>query len=392
MKEIILVKYGEMALKGLNKKTFEDMLIKNIKRRLKPLGSFQLTSAQSTTYITPLDEGIDLSEAADRVGKIFGIAAYCRACVCEKDFQDICEKSYEYLEDVLGCARTFKVNAKRSDKAFPMKSPEICMELGGKLLERFPHLTVDVKDPEVTVTVEIRDENAFVHAENIKGAGGLPVGSSGKAMLLLSGGIDSPVAGYMMAKRGIHIAAIHYVSPPYTSDRALLKVEQLCQKLTDYCGGIAFYCVPFTELQEAIKDNCPEEFFTIIMRRLMMEIAQRISEKDNCLALITGESVGQVASQTMAAMVCTDAVCRIPVFRPCVGMDKTEIIEIARKIDTFDTSVLPYEDCCTVFTPRHPKVRPSLSDVEKAQSSFDFEPLIQKAVENTEMKVFYIEG
>ena len=389
MKELILVKYGEMALKGLNKKTFEDMLIKNIKRRLKPLGHFQLTSAQSTTYITPLDEDIDLNEAADRVGKIFGIAAYCRACVCEKDFEDICNKSYEYLDEVLSCARTFKVNAKRSDKAFPMKSPEICMELGGRLLEKFPHLTVDVKDPEITVTVEIRDENAFVHAENIKGAGGLPVGSSGKALLLLSGGIDSPVAGYMMTKRGVSIAAIHYVSPPYTSDRAQLKVEQLCQKLTDYCGGIAFYCVPFTELQEAIKDHCPEEFFTIIMRRLMMEIAQRIAAKDNCLALITGESVGQVASQTMAAMVCTDAVCRIPVFRPCVGMDKTEIIEIARKIDTFDTSVLPYEDCCTVFTPRHPKVRPQLADIEKAQNSFDFEPLIQKAVEGTTMKTFY---
>lgn len=388
MKELILVKFGEMALKGLNKKTFEDMLIKNIKRRLKPLGSFKLTSAQSTVYIDPLDEDIDLGEVSDRVGKIFGIATYCRACVCEKDFEDICAKSYDYLEDVLSSAKTFKVNAKRADKAFPMKSPEICAELGGRLLDRFPNLSVDVKEPEVTVTVEIRDEYAFVHAENIKGAGGLPVGSSGKAMLLLSGGIDSPVAGYMMAKRGVSIAAIHYVSPPYTSDRAQLKVEQLCQKLTDYCGGIAFYCVPFTELQEAIKDNCPEEFFTIIMRRLMMEIAQRIAAKDNCLALITGESVGQVASQTMAAMVCTDAVCRIPVFRPCVGMDKTEIIEIARKIDTFETSVLPYEDCCTVFTPRHPKVKPKLEDIEKAQDSFDFEPLVQKAVENTTMKTF----
>lgn len=388
MKEIVLVKYGEMVLKGLNKRSFEDMLTKNIKRRLKSLGQFRITSAQSTTYITPLDDNADLSEVVDRVGKIFGIAALCRACVCEKDFSDITAKSLEYLDDILSSAKTFKVNAKRSDKAFPMKSPEICAELGGILLERYPNLTVDVKNPEVTVTVEIRDTNAYVHAENIKGAGGLPVGSSGKAMLLLSGGIDSPVAGYMMAKRGVHIAAIHYVSPPYTSDRALMKVEQLCEKLTDYCGGIAFYCVPFTELQEAIKDNCPEEFFTIIMRRLMMEIAQRIAAKDNCLALITGESVGQVASQTMAAISCTDAVCRIPVFRPLVGMDKTEIIEIARKIDTFETSVLPYEDCCTVFTPRHPKVRPSLSDVEKAQNSFDFEPLIQKAVENTEMKTF----
>ena len=388
MKEVVLVKFGEMALKGLNKRSFEDMLKKNIKRRIKNLGKFELTSAQSTTYINPLDENVDLEEVVDRVGKIFGIAALCRACVCEKDFSDISAKAVEYLEDVLSCAKTFKVNAKRSDKAFAMKSPEICAELGGILLEKFPHLTVDVKNPEVTVTVEVRDTNAYVHAENIRGAGGLPVGCSGKAMLLLSGGIDSPVAGWMMAKRGIHISAIHYVSPPYTSDRALMKVETLCEKLTDYCGDIAFFCVPFTEIQEAIKDNCPEEFFTIIMRRLMMEIAQRIAEKKNCLALITGESVGQVASQTMAAMACTDAACRIPVLRPCVGMDKTEIIEIARKIDTFETSIEPYEDCCTVFTPKHPKVRPRLEDVEKAQNSFDFEPLIQKAVDETELKIF----
>ena len=388
MKEIVLVKYGEMALKGLNKKTFEDMLTKNIKRRIKSLGKFICTSAQSTLYITPDDDSADLSEVVERVGKIFGIAALCRACVCEKDFEDITEKSVEYLSEILGGAVSFKVTAKRADKSFPMKSPDICRELGGILLERFPNLHVDVNAPEVTVTVEIRDTNAYVHAENIKGAGGLPVGSSGKAMLLLSGGIDSPVAGWMMAKRGVHIAAIHYVSPPYTSDRAQLKVEQLCEKLTDYCGGIAFYCVPFTEIQEAIKDNCPEEFFTIIMRRLMMEIAQRIADKDGCLALITGESVGQVASQTMAAIACTDAVRRIPVFRPLIGMDKTEIIEIARKIDTFETSTLPYEDCCTVFTPRHPKVRPQLSDIEKAQNSFDFEPLISKAVEDTEMKLF----
>lgn len=388
MKEIILVKYGEIALKGLNKNTFEDMLTKNVKRRIKSLGKFTCTRAQSTLYVTPEEDGIDLEEAVARIGKIFGIAALCRACVCEKSFEDIREKSFEYLSGILSYAKTFKVTAKRADKAFPMKSPEICMELGGALLGRFPNLTVDVKNPEVTVTVEIRDTNAYIHAENIKGAGGLPVGSSGKALLLLSGGIDSPVAGWMMAKRGVHIAAIHYVSPPYTSDRARLKVEQLCDKLTDYCGGIAFYCVPFTEIQEAIKDNCPEEFFTIIMRRIMMEIAQRIAAQDGCLALITGESVGQVASQTMAAIACTDAVCRIPVFRPLIGMDKTEIIEIARRIDTFETSTLPYEDCCTVFTPKHPKVRPILADIEKAQNSFDFEPLIRKAVENTEQKIF----
>ncbi|MBR2284389.1 MAG: tRNA 4-thiouridine(8) synthase ThiI [Ruminococcus sp.] len=392
MKEIILVKYGEMALKGLNKKSFEDMLTKNIKRRLKSLGSFCYTSAQSTLYIDPqLDENgniADLSEVAERVGRIFGIAAYCRACVCEKDFSDISAKAADYLSDTLSMARTFKVNAKRSDKAFPMKSPDICRELGAVLLEKFPDLSVDVNDPEVTVTVEVRDTNAYVHAENLKGAGGLPVGSSGKAMLLLSGGIDSPVAGWMIAKRGVQISAIHYVSPPYTSDRARLKVEQLCERLTDWCGGIAFFCVPFTKIQEAIRDNCPEEYFTIIMRRLMMEIAQRIAAKEGCLALVTGESLGQVASQTMAAMACTDAACRVPVFRPCIGMDKTEIIDIARKIDTFETSILPYEDCCTVFTPKHPKVRPKLENIEAAQAAFDFEPLIREAVDGTEMKLF----
>ena len=389
MKEIVLVKYGEMALKGLNKKSFEDILTKNIKRRLRRVGKFVCTAAQSTLYITPQEE-TDLSEVIERVRKVFGIAALCRACVCEKDLGDITEKSIEYLSDILSGAQSFKVAAKRADKSFPMTSPDICRELGAVLLERFPHLKVDVNAPQVTVTVEIRDTNAYVHAENIKGAGGLPVGSSGNALLLLSGGIDSPVAGWMMAKRGIRISAIHYVSPPYTSDRAQLKVEQLCEKLTDWCGGIAFYCVPFTEMQEAIKDHCPEEFFTIIMRRIMIEIALRIAERENCLALITGESVGQVASQTMAAIACTDAVCRMPVLRPLIGMDKTEIIEISRKIDTFDISTLPYEDCCTVFTPRHPKVRPKTEDVEKAQNCFDFEPLIKKAVLETEMKTFNI--
>lgn len=390
MKEIILLKYGEIALKGLNKNSFENILMKNIKYRLKKVGKFRCSKAQSTIYVEPETENTDLEDAVEVLKKIFGIASICRVCVCEKNFDDICEKSVEYLQNVLPYARTFKVNAKRADKAFPMKSPEICSQLGGLLLEKFPNLTVDVKNPEVTVTVEVRDTNAYVHAENIKGAGGLPIGSSGNALLLLSGGIDSPVAGYMMAKRGIHISAIHYVSPPYTSERARLKVEQLCDKMTDYCGNIAFFCVPFTEIQEAIKNNCPEEYFTIIMRRIMMEIAQRIAKKDDCLALITGESVGQVASQTLSAISCTDAVCKVPVFRPLIGMDKTEIVEISRKIDTFDISTLPYEDCCTVFTPKHPKIRPSLEDVEKAQESFDFQPLIEKAVEETEMKIFYV--
>jgi len=391
MKEIILVKYGEMALKGLNKRTFEDVLVKNIKRRLKDLGKTNITRAQSTIFIDPYEEKYDTDEAVDRLKKVFGIAALCRAAVCEKQFDDIKRVSLEYLEEALSYASTFKVTAKRADKSFPMKSPEICRELGGTLLSRFDNLKVDVNNPEVTVTVEIRDSKAYVHGENIKGAGGLPVGTSGHAMLLLSGGIDSPVAGYMLAKRGVHISAVHYVSPPYTSERARLKVEQLCERLTDYCGSIAFFCVPFTEIQEAIKNHCPEEFFTIIMRRLMMEIAQRISEREKCLALITGESVGQVASQTMNAIACTDAVCRIPVFRPLIGMDKTEIVETARKIDTFDISIQPYEDCCTVFTPRHPKVRPLLSDVENAQNGFDFSELVDKAVNDTELKIFNLE-
>ena len=392
MKELILAKYGEIALKGLNRNTFEDILMKNIRRRLRSVGAFQYSRAQSTIYITPKEEDIDLEEAMDRLKTIFGIAALSRACICEKDFADISKIAPEYLEDTLSCARTFKVEAKRSDKAFPMKSPELCAELGGVLLDAFPHLKVDVKHPDVVVMVEIRDTNAYVHGASIKGAGGLPVGSSGKALLLLSGGIDSPVAGYRMARRGVHIAAIHYVSPPYTSERAQLKVETLCQKLTPDCGSIGFFCVPFTKLQEAIKKNCPEEYFTIIMRRLMMEIAQRIAKQDGCLALITGESVGQVASQTMQALACTDAVATIPVFRPLIGMDKTEIVETARKIDTFETSTLPYEDCCTVFTPRHPKVRPNLEDVERAQNRFDFEPLLEEAVAQTTLKVFKVEA
>lgn len=388
MSEIILIKEGEIAIKGLNKRSFEDAMVKNIRRRLSRLGKFEYERSQSTVVIRPLDEDVDFDEVEDAVSKVFGIAAYCRALVAKKDFEVIADSAIEYNREVLETARSFKVNAKRADKHFPMRSPEICAELGGRILDAFPHLVVDVNNPDVIITVEVRQTEAYIHSGNKKGAGGIPVGTSGQAMVLLSGGIDSPVAAYMMAKRGIRLSAIHYVSPPYTSDRARLKVERLCQKLTPWCGDIAFYCVPFTEIQEKLRDNCPEELFTIIMRRLMMEIAQRICEEKQIQALITGESVGQVASQTIGAIVCTDAACRMPVFRPVIGMDKTEIIEIARKIDTFETSIEPYEDCCTVFTPKHPKTRPILADVEAAQNSFDFEPLIKWAVENTELKVF----
>ena len=388
MRELILCKYGEIALKGLNKSTFESMLVKNVKRRLRFCGKFKYTKSQSTLYIEPLSEDIDMDEVVDRLKKIFGIAKLCRAIMVEKTMDSILNDTMDYLDEALLGAKTFKVNAKRADKKFPLKSPEICRELGHKILEEFQHLSVDAHNPDVIVTVEIREEHAFVNALKIDGAGGMPIGSSGKAMLLLSGGIDSPVAGYMIAKRGVQIDAIHFEAPPYTSERARMKVEMLAEKMAAYCGDINFHCVPFTEIQEVLRDNCPEELFTIIMRRLMMEIAQRFCEKEDIQCLVTGESIGQVASQTMYAMVCTDAACRIPVFRPCIGMDKSEIVEVSRKIDTFETSILPYEDCCTVFTPKHPKTRPVLKEVEDAQASYDFEPLIQKAIDNT--KVYLI--
>lgn len=389
MKEIFLCKYGEIALKGLNKSTFESVMIKNVKRRLRRLGSFDYWRAQSTLYVYPLDAEIDMDDVMDELKRVFGIAKICRSLEVEKSMESILsDTTLDYLAEALDDASTFKVEAKRADKKFPYKSPEICASLGGKILERFPHLSVDVHEPDITVTVEIREKYAFVNALRIDGAGGLPIGTSGRGMLLLSGGIDSPVAGYMMAKRGVQIQAIHFEAPPYTSERARMKVEKLAEEIALYCGDIAFHCVPFTDIQVAIKENCPEELFTIIMRRLMMEIAQRVCEKENCSCLITGESMGQVASQTMGAIVCTDAACRIPVFRPCIGLDKSEIVKIARDINTFDTSILPYEDCCTVFTPKHPKTRPIPADVEKAQNSFDFEPMIAEAVEKTVFKLF----
>lgn len=387
MKEIILCKYGEIALKGLNKSSFESTLVKNVKRRLRRFGKFDYWRSQSTLYISPLEDSIDMDEVLEAVGKIFGIVKMYKALEVEKTMEAILGDTLDYLADALEDAQTFKVEAKRADKKFPHKSPEICAELGHVILEKFPHLSVDVHEPDVTVFVEIREKHAFVNAMKFDGAGGLPIGTSGRGMLLLSGGIDSPVAGYMLAKRGMQIQAIHFEAPPYTSERARLKVEKLAEEISEYCGDIAFHCVPFTDIQVAIRDNCPEELFTIIMRRLMMEIAQRICERENCSCLITGESLGQVASQTMGAIVCTDAACRMPVFRPCIGMDKSEIVEIARKIDTFDTSILPYEDCCTVFTPKHPRTRPVLQDVIDGHNQFDFEPMIAEAVENTKFKL-----
>ncbi len=379
MKEVILIKNGELALKGLNRRTFEDIMIKNMRRKLADIGTFTFTPAQSTIKVEG-EDGVDLEEAVDRLSRVFGIAGFSRALKLEKDFELVLEQTGKYLEDQLLSASTFKVCAKRSDKKFPYDSPKICLLLGERLLDEYPHLTVDVRNPELTVTVEVRDNDIFVHANQLKGAGGMPVGSAGRAALMVSGGIDSPVAGWMMAKRGVELTAIHFASPPYTSERAEQKVHDLLGKVARYAGRIELSVVPFTEFQEAIRDKCPEDLFTIIMRRMMVLCAQRIASHTGCGALITGESLGQVASQTLGAIACTDAAATMPVFRPLIGMDKDEIISISRKIDTFEISILPFEDCCTVFTPRHPRTRPKLPDVIEAESRLDVDALVERAV------------
>lgn len=389
MQEIVLIKNGELVLKGLNRSSFEDVLIKNMRKVLKPLGEFTFTKSQSTIMVEPVDKETDLDDAVDKLKKVFGIAALSRAAIAEKSMDSIRETTLEYLEEELEEASTFKVEAKRSDKKFPMKSPEICRELGGDILSKFNHLKVDVHNPDIVVTVEIRDNYAFIRGNNIKGAGGMPVGTSGRAATLISGGIDSPVASYMMAKRGIELVAVHFASPPYTTELAEQKVMDLLKKVAAYSGHITTYVVPFTEIQEQIRDKCPEVYFTIIMRRYMMRIAEKLAKLQNCSALITGESVGQVASQTIYALGCTDAVTTIPVFRPCIGMDKDEIVRISRKIDTFETSIQPYEDCCTVFTPKHPKTRPKLDEIEEAEAVLNSEELIQHAVDNVRKTVIY---
>ena len=383
MKEIILIKNGEIALKGLNRNTFEDTMVKNIKRRMAHLGSVEAKKSQSTVTLTPLSEFFDMDAAVDVVSRVFGVSAFCRAAEIEKDMEVIKKTAAEYLMSDLSLAKTFKVIAKRSDKNFPLTSPEICREVGGYLLSKFHNLKVDVIDPELTVVIEVRDKCAYVHSQQINGAGGMPTGTGGRAMLLISGGIDSPVAGYMMGKRGLEISAIHFASPPYTSERALEKVKDLLRQVAKYTGRIKLYTVGFTEIQEQIRDYIKEEYSTLVMRRFMMRISNEIANNDGALALVTGESLGQVASQTLPAICCTDAVSECPVFRPLIGMDKEEIVAISRKIETFDISVQPFEDCCTVFTPKHPKTKPSIADLEKVEASVNVDELVKKAVENT---------
>jgi thiamine biosynthesis protein ThiI len=383
MREVMLLKDGEITLKGLNRNTFETALILNVKRRLDELGKYNITKAQSAMFIEPENEDFDIDEAINRVKKIFGYVSISRAAVVEKNIDVIKSSAANYLRETLENVSSFKVTAKRADKRFPLTSPQICTEVGGYLLEHFKNLHVDVHNPEFTVVVEIRDFGAYIHGAAVPGAGGLPVGTSGKAAILISGGIDSPVAAYMMAKRGLSLHAIHFESPPYTSERARLKVLKLLQIVSEYSGKIVCHVVPFTRIQEEIKNNCQEDFFTVIMRRFMMKIASEIAAKNGCKALITGESLGQVASQTIEAISCTQEAARLPVFRPLIGMDKEEIVRISRAIGTFDTSVEPYEDCCTVFTPRHPRTRPILEYVKSAESAYDFAPLVKAALEDT---------
>lgn len=383
MKEIILIKLGELVLKGLNRNKFEDLLLKNIRNSMRKFGTAKVKAAQSTVYVEFEEDDVDMDAVLESCAKIFGIVTVVKAAKTDTDFENIKEETKSYLRMELMTAKTFKVNAKRADKSYPLNSPQIMTLTGEYLLDEFPNLKVDVHNPELTVTVEIREGFAYIHADPIRGAGGLPCGVSGHALLMLSGGIDSPVAGYAMAKRGLRVSSIHFESPPYTSERARDKVMSLAEVLREYCGHMDVFVVPFTEIQEKIRDCCNEDYFTIIMRRYMLRIACTLADKYSAKAIITGESLGQVASQTLGAIACTDAVATMPVFRPLIGTDKQDIINVSRQIGAFDISVLPYEDCCTVFTPKHPKTNPSIADVEREEAKLPAD-LIDGIIERIE--------
>ena len=384
MNEMFLLKMGEIVLKGLNRATFEGRLHSNLNRRLKPYGKYRIRMLQSLVYVEPEDEDCDLDGAWEACSRVFGIAAMSRSRGCEKNIDAIFNACRDYLGDEIMAAKSFKVESKRADKKFPMTSIQISQEIGGLLAEEYPDTLVDVHNPEYTVYVEVREERAYVHGPDRPGAGGLPTGVGGKTALLLSGGIDSPVAGYMIGKRGVELECIHFFSYPYTSERAREKVLDLARIMARYCGRMTVHVVPFTKIQEEIRAKCPEEYFTLIMRRMMMRISEALAVKLECMSMTTGESLGQVASQTMQALMVTNAVCSLPVLRPLIGMDKEEIITVARKIGTMETSILPYEDCCTVFTPKHPKTRPSLTEIEKVEQALEIDALVATAVEGTE--------
>lgn len=387
MKQIILCYQGEMALKGLNRATFESVLSKAMRYRVRDLGKYQVYKAQSTMYVEPRDDEAEANfdEAYARISKVFGLAALSRAAVCEKKLEAMEQAADAYLGGALRAARTFKVEAKRSDKSFPLKSPEICRELGGYLLGKYPHLRVDVRQPDLVVMVEVRDFGAYIHGPKQPGAGGLPVGTSGRALTMLSGGIDSPVAAWYMARRGLALHHVHFASPPYTSEAAKRKVQSLAQTISGYTGSCVLYVVPYTRPQEYIRDHAPDVLFTVLMRRSMLRIARRIAAEIDARAIVTGESLAQVASQTLAALACTDAAQDLPVLRPLIGLDKTEIVEVARRIGTFETSILPYEDCCTIFTPPHPKTKPTLAEIEAAEAGMPgLEELEEQAAQGVE--------
>ena len=391
--EVILCKFGEIVLKGANRQNFESGLVKELRRRASPYGTFKIYYKQSTIYVEPQTDECDMDGMYDAAKKVFGIVGVNRAAVCEKTMESIVEVARTYLPEKLAGKRTFKVDAKRADKRFPLKSSEIAAEIGGVILASVRGIKVDVKNPDVTVTVEVRDDHAYIRAGQEAGAGGLPLRSAGRGLLLLSGGIDSPVAGCMMAKRGMEIEALHFESFPYTSERAKEKVMQLAQEMCEFCAKIHVHVISLTHVQEEIRDRCNEDYFTILLRIFMMRLAERCAREYKCGALITGESLGQVASQTLAAIGVTDSVVNIPVFRPCIGMDKSEIVKEARHYGTFDTSILPFEDCCTVFTPRHPKTQPKIEAVMAELEKLDFDALLEEAYASmyTETKLVYPE-
>ena len=384
MNDMILCKLGEIVLKGLNRKSFEIKLMGNIRRRLVGLGKFKVSCLQSTVYVEAESEDADLDAAFEALQDVFGVVKLSRARACAKDKDAIARLAIDYLREDMLRAKSFKVESKRSDKSFPLTSIELSQYVGGELAEAFPSCAVDVHNPELTVVLEVRDLAAYVHAQPVSGAGGMPVGSNGVAVTLLSGGIDSPVSSYMIAKRGVRLIPVHFFSFPYTSQQAKDKVVELGRILTRYCGKMTMEVVPFTHIQEEIRDKCPEEYFTLVMRRFMMRIAERIANDAGAKAIVTGENLGQVASQTMEAMASTQAVLELPVLQPLIGMDKEEIVQLSRKIGTFDTSILPYEDCCTVFTPRHPRTRPKRHEVEAAESGLDVEALVEEALQGIE--------
>ena len=384
MKEIILCKLGEIVLKGLNRKSFEQKLLSNLRHSLYSLGNYRVWCSQSTVYIEAGDDEADMDAAFEAAKKVFGIIKLSRAAACEKDKDAIVELARTYLHDELMRAKTFKVETRRSDKRFPLTSIELSQYVGGELAEAYPHLRAEMHAPGLVIHLEVRDVAAYVHASPVDGAGGMPVGSNGVAISLLSGGIDSPVSTYMIARRGVRLVPLHFFSFPYTSEAAKEKVVELARLLTPYCGKMPLLVVPFTHIQEQIRDKCPEEYFTLIMRRFMMRIAEKIAEAQGAKAIVTGENLGQVASQTMEAMASTQAVISLPVLQPLIGMDKEEIVRFARRIGTFETSILPYEDCCTVFTPRHPKTHPKVEEVERAEREMDIDGLVAEAVAGVE--------